>query len=107
MGITGKTKEELLREISGLRECITELEKTDSERENVETVLRQTEEKYRNIYENATEGIFQASVDGRFISANPSLARIHGYDSPEELIESISNIARQLYVNPADGFELI
>ena len=107
MGITGKTKEELLREISGLRECITELEKTDSERENVETVLRQTEEKYRNIYENATEGMFQTSVDGRFISANPSLARIHGYDSPEELIESISNIARQLYVNPADGFELI
>ncbi|OPY74665.1 MAG: Sporulation kinase A [Syntrophorhabdus sp. PtaU1.Bin058] len=107
MGTTGKTKDDLLREISGLRECIVKLEKTGEERQNVERALRQAEEKYHNIYENATEGIFQASVDGRFISANPSLARIHGYDSPEDLVQSVSNIARQLYVNPADGFTLI
>ncbi len=102
-----KTKDELLREISDLREHIAELEKIDAERKNVEAILRQTEEKYRNIYENATEGIFQTSTDGRFISANPSLARIHGYSSPEDLIKSITNIARQLYVNPADRFKLL
>ena len=58
----------------------------------MEAKLQQAEEKYRKIYENATEGIFQASLDGRFITANPSLARIHGYSSPEELMESITDI---------------
>ena len=56
-------------------------------KKTVEEALRQAEEKYRNIYENAIEGIFQTSPEGRFISANPALARILGYDSPEDLIE--------------------
>jgi PAS domain S-box-containing protein len=107
MGRTGKTKDELLKEISDLHECIVQFEKVDAERKNVETVLQQTEERYRNIYEYAMEGIFQTSIDGRFLSANPSLARIHGYDSPEDLIHSITNIAQQLYVNPADRFVLM
>jgi PAS domain S-box-containing protein len=66
---------------------ITEAKKT-------EDALRITEEKYRNIFENATEGIFQISLGGRFISANPSLSRIHGYSSPEELITSVKSVAR-------------
>jgi PAS domain S-box-containing protein len=76
-------------------------------RRQMEAKLEQAEEKYRNIYENATEGIFQASIDGRFITANPSLARIHGYSSPEELIESITDIGTQLYVDPADRDDLV
>ncbi len=76
-------------------------------RRQMEAKLEQAEEKYRNIYENATEGIFQASLDGRFISANPSLARIHGYDSPEDLVESITDIGAQLYVDPADRDDLL
>ncbi len=76
-------------------------------RRQMEAELQQAEEKYRNIYENATEGIFQASLDGRFITANPSLARIHGYDSPEELIASITDIGTQLYVDPADRDDLV
>jgi PAS domain S-box-containing protein len=71
-----------------------------TKRGEAETSLRQTELKYRSIFENATEGIFQTSLEGRYISANPMLARIYGYDSPEELINSIQNIAQQLYVNP-------
>ena len=70
-----------------------------TEAKRVQDALTQTEEKYRNIYENATEGIFQISPQGRFVSANPSLARIHGYDSPEELINSVSHVA-ELYVYP-------
>jgi PAS domain S-box-containing protein len=70
-----------------------------TEAKRVQDALKQTEEKYRNIYENATEGIFQISPEGRFVSANPSLARIHGYDSPEELINSVSNVA-DLHVHP-------
>lgn len=76
-------------------------------RKEVEKALQQTEEKYRNIYENATEGIFQVSAEGRFLSANPSLARIHGYGSPDELLAEVTDIARQLYVNPSDRLRLV
>ena len=61
---------------------------------------RRAEEKYRNIFENAVEGIFQSTVDGRFVTANPALARMFGYDSPEDLLGNVSNIAEQLYVDP-------
>src|SRR5215203_582299 len=59
---------------------------------------RLAEEKYRLIFENAVEGIFQTTVDGRFLTANPAMARILGYESPEELLGAISNIRDQLYV---------
>ena len=77
-----------------------------TEKKRLQTILRQTEERYRNIYENAMEGIFQIGPDGRFISANPSLASIHGYDSPEELMKAISDI-RSVYVNSDDHTRLI
>lgn len=77
-----------------------------TERKRLAAVLIQTEEKYKNIYENAMEGIFQIGPDGRFISANPSLAHIHGYESPEALIKDGKNIA-SMYVNPEDHRRLI
>ncbi len=72
----------------------------------VQDALRQAEEKYRNIYENATEGIFQASPEGRFISVNPSFAHILGYDSPEDLIQSVANISHT-FVDPERRRELM
>jgi PAS domain S-box-containing protein len=77
-----------------------------TERNRLEAILKQTEEKYRDIYENAMEGIFQIDPDGRFITANPSLAHIHGYDSPEDLMRSVADI-RRLYINPEDHRRLI
>jgi len=65
-----------------------------------EQLFRQSEEKYRNIFENAVEGIFQSTEDGRFLSVNPALAKMYGYGSPEEFIASITDIEKQLYVNP-------
>lgn len=65
-----------------------------------EQLLRQSEEKYRNIFENAVEGIFQSTEDGRYLSVNPALAKMYGYGSPEEFIASITDIEKQLYVNP-------
>src|SRR5215210_8945982 len=62
---------------------------------------RQAEEKYRLIFENAVEGIFQSTVDGLFLTANPAMARMLGYESPEELLGAISNIRNQLYVEPS------
>jgi PAS domain S-box-containing protein len=72
----------------------------------MEAALRQTEEKYRKIFENATEGIFQLDVDGRILSANPAFARIHGFNSPEELIGRVPDIAR-LYAEPEKRKELM
>jgi PAS domain S-box-containing protein len=69
--------------------------------------MQQAEEKYRTIFENATEGIFQATSEGRYITANPALARIFGYSSPEELITEITNIGKQLYVEPMRRDDLI
>jgi PAS domain S-box-containing protein len=64
--------------------------------------VRQSEEKYRSIFENAVEGFFQSTPEGRFISVNPAFAGMLGYASPEELISNISDIAKQYYVNPED-----
>src|ERR687889_441522 len=72
-----------------------ELREADVRRER-----RQVEEKYRSIFENAVEGIFQTTFDGRFLTANPAMARILGYESPEELLGAISNIRDQLYLEP-------
>ncbi len=69
------------------------------EKRSVEEALGQAEERYRYIYENAVEGIFQISLDGRFISANPALARIHGFDSPDEMIQRVTNVGEQLCVS--------
>jgi PAS domain S-box-containing protein len=62
--------------------------------------LRRAEQKYRSIFENATEGIFQTTPEGKYLSANPALARMYGYDSPGELLADLTDISRQLYVEP-------
>ncbi len=77
----------------GLSRDITQLKQT-------EQALRQAEEKYRAIYENSVEGIFQTTRDGHFISANPALARLYGYGSPDELVTALTDIENQLYVDP-------
>ena len=67
-----------------------------------EEKLKISEDKYRTIFENAVEGIFQTTPEGRYISVNPALAKMKGYDAPEELINGITNISKQTYVNPED-----
>ena len=61
---------------------------------------RQAEERYRSIFENAVEGIFQTTADGKFLTANPALARMYGYASPEDLLEKVSSIGDQIYAEP-------
>ena len=63
--------------------------------------------KYRHLFENALEGVFQITPDGHYITANPALARIYGYSSPAELIANITDIAQQLYVTPQNYHSLI
>ncbi|NJN86934.1 MAG: PAS domain S-box protein [Leptolyngbyaceae cyanobacterium SL_7_1] len=71
-----------------------------SDRHQALEALRVAEEKYRSIFENAVEGIFQTTLDGYYLSANPTLARMYGYNSPEELTSNLTSIQQQLYVNP-------
>jgi PAS domain S-box-containing protein len=77
------------------------------QRINAEEELMESERKYRNIFQNAVEGIFQATPDGRFLSANPAIARIHGWDTPEEFMNSFTPFTKDLYVNPERRSELM
>jgi len=88
-------------------ELLAELQEEVTQRQRTEVALRQAENKYRDIFENAVEGISQTTPDGRFLSANPALAKIYGYASPEELLTNLTDIGRQLYVDPNRRTEFI
>ncbi|MBL8673119.1 MAG: EAL domain-containing protein [Alphaproteobacteria bacterium] len=62
---------------------------------------------FRRFFENAIEGIYQTTPDGRYLRANPALARVYGFASPAALIAGLTDIAGQLYVDPArrDAFK--
>jgi len=78
-----------------------------TERVQAEEALRLAEEKYRNIFENATEGIFQTVPSGKFITANPALARMLGHNSPEELIADVNDLNHEFYEQPARHAEFM
>jgi PAS domain S-box-containing protein len=79
------------------------LQKTEfSTRRELQSAYQQlevAEAKYRSIFENAGEGIFQSTPDGRYITANPALAKIFGYDSPSEVTAKFTDIGHQLYLD--------
>jgi PAS domain S-box-containing protein len=70
------------------------------ERRKAERALRAAERKYRGFFENAAEGAYQSSAEGQYLSVNPALARLYGYGSPGEMMDSIGNIAQDIYVDP-------
>jgi PAS domain S-box-containing protein len=70
-------------------------------------ILREKEESYRNIFTNAMEGIFRTSLDGRLLEANPALAAMLGYDTPEELAARVTDVGGQLYAQPGRRAEVL
>jgi len=68
------------------------------ERRRMDRALLEAEEKYHSVFDHLVEGIFQTTPDGRYLMANSALARIYGYATPEELMQSITDISRRLYV---------
>ncbi len=72
-----------------------------------DAALRASEAKYREIFENAVEGLFQSSPNGHYISANPALARMLGYGTPAELMAEVTDLRTQLYANPEDRDEFL
>ena len=77
------------------------------ERREMDSALLATEEKYHRLFDRLVEGIFQTTPEGQYQMANAALARIYGYASPEELIQTLTDIARSLYVQPARRDEFI
>ena len=71
-----------------------------ADRKRTEQALRQSEEKYRELFENATYGIFRSQLDGALLDVNPALVAMLGYSSKEELLTK--NLSRDLYDDPAD-----
>jgi len=76
-----------------------------TERNAAALARREAEERLRLLFENAVEGIFQASVDGRLLSVNPALARMCGYASPQEMIASGSDVSADFYADPQARLE--
>lgn len=91
--------------IPGTRQTIASfLDVTDVK--HTEAALKESEEKYRNIFENATEGIFQVSKEGALLSANPAFGRLFGYKSPEDMVKSVQDITYEVFTDPVAKLEL-
>ncbi len=71
-----------------------------TERKRAERALHEANERYQSIFENALEGIFQVTPEGRLLVANPAMARMFGFESPAALLAELRDVPRQLYVEP-------
>ena len=78
-----------------------------AKRKGIEQSLLAAELKYRSIFENTLEGIFQTTADGHYLIVNQSLAHMYGYSSPDELIHAFNSIQEQLYVKPGRREEFV
>jgi len=76
-------------------------------KEAVENQLRINEEKYRNLFYFAPLGFFRSTSDGRFTELNIAMAQMLGYDTPEEVMENVTDISRQLYTEPEKRHKII
>ena len=112
-----RMEEELRRAYDELefrvRERTAELERANealraeiARRKQTEKALREAEKKYRSLFENAREGIYQSTPQGNYLTVNPAMARSYGFSSPEEMIDSIDSIDHQIFVVPEKRQEL-
>ena len=90
-----------------VRRRTAQLVKEVRQRERAESVARLAEAKYRSIFENSIEGIFQTTAEGRYLAANRSLALMYGFETPEALILALSDIEHELYVDPRRRQEFV
>ncbi|TVM17933.1 hypothetical protein DPQ33_07435 [Oceanidesulfovibrio indonesiensis] len=86
--------------ILGLVEDITDAH-------DLQKKLRESEQRYRSVFENAPVGIYQSTVDGHYLNVNPEFARMHGYATPQELIDDVRDSSRQLYADPNRRLQLL
>src|SRR3954465_4670864 len=77
------------------------------ERHRVDAALLAAEEKYHSVFDHLVEGIFQTTPEGRYLMANAALARIYGFGSPDELMNSVTDIGQRLYVQESRRNEFV
>jgi len=78
-----------------------------TELKRIENDLREAWATYRNIFDNAVDGIFTTTAEGRIVRANAAMARILGYDSPDELVRGVTDLAGQIYASPEKRMEVL
>ena len=71
-----------------------------TERKTAENILREAERKYRNLFDGALEGIYRTTLQGTSVAANPALAKMLGYESPQELVSTLTDTTHQLWLDP-------
>lgn len=101
---------ELLEIAKRFRRMSIEIEGRENKLQAMNKTLQEAEEKYRGIFENAVEGIFQATPDGILRRANPAMARLFGYDSLDEFLSNVRSLSSRIMVNPEhmqDFFEKV
>ncbi len=106
-GAFNATTARLRKLIESLEERNTQLNNEIRERASIQEELAKSELKYRSIFDNAVEGIYQTDFEGRFANVNNSFAAILGYESPEEVRSKITNAKEQLYVFQEDRKNLV
>lgn len=86
-----------------VNECLADHVLVNSCQRTMETIeqLKAAEALYRSMFENALEGIYQSTPDGRYLIVNAALARMYGYGRPEEMLNHVSDIQNQIYVDAA------
>ena len=77
------------------------------ERQQERVALIEEKDNYYGVFDHLIEGVFRTTPDGHYLLANVALARIYGYDSPAEVVASIKDIARKLYVEPGRRDEFV
>ena len=103
----GHEHDELGLVVATTNRLLQKFEQTLEQRRVADKELQMAERKYRSIFDNAVEGIYQTTLDGRFLTANPYLAKTIGYDSPAQLMREVTNIGQQLYVDNHQRTELV
>jgi diguanylate cyclase (GGDEF)-like protein/PAS domain S-box-containing protein len=78
-----------------------------TERKRAEDSLRESEEKYRRLFNNAVLGVFQSTPEGKAISVNHAFAHMFGYESPEDVIQNIKNVATDIFADPNRRAEIM
>jgi len=92
---------------SELQPLVDTLDQMGRKIERQLSTIQKAERKYRSIFENAQEGIYQSTLEGRILSANPAFARILGYESADQLIAQIEDIAEQHWVNSGERQDMV
>ena len=101
-----ETRGQLMNELAELRQRVAELEKSESECMRAQEALRDSEEKYRDLFETAMVGLYRSRIeDGKILEANQACADIFGYDSADQFVAEC--VTSEHYANPARRQELL